>query len=78
MHAVLALFAHHAAPRLVLGAFGTGVFQNDAAFVARTWRALLADGGPFERVFEHVVFAVIGGGGACEVVREAFEGVCEA
>ncbi|MFI7498463.1 TIGR02452 family protein [Streptomyces sp. NPDC049687] len=58
--------------RLVLGAWGCGVFRNDPAQVAEAFRALLAPGGRFGRTFEHVVFGVLDrtpGG----VVRGAFE-----
>ncbi|RII20245.1 hypothetical protein DSC45_03395 [Streptomyces sp. YIM 130001] len=45
--------------RLVLGAWGCGVFRNDPAEVAGAFRALLADGGRFAGTFTHVVFAVL-------------------
>ncbi|RFU88122.1 TIGR02452 family protein [Streptomyces triticagri] len=45
--------------RLVLGAWGCGVFRNDPAQVAAAFRALLADGGRFEAAFSQVVFAVL-------------------
>lgn len=57
--------------RLVLGAWGCGVFQNDPAQVAGAFRTLLAPGGRFSGAFEHVVFGVLDrtrGAG----VREAF------
>ncbi|MEU9332860.1 TIGR02452 family protein [Streptomyces sp. NPDC048290] len=44
--------------RLVLGAWGCGVFQNDPATVAGTFRALLLDG-PFKDRFATVTFAVL-------------------
>ncbi|MDW4910121.1 TIGR02452 family protein [Streptomyces sp. ADMS] len=44
--------------RLVLGAWGCGVFRNDPATVAATFRDLLV-GGRFEGRFEKVVFAVL-------------------
>ncbi len=44
--------------RLVLGAWGCGVFQNDPAMVAATFRNLLV-GGRFEGRFERVVFAIL-------------------
>ncbi|WP_330262843.1 TIGR02452 family protein [Streptomyces griseorubiginosus] len=45
--------------RLVLGAWGCGVFQNDPAQVAGAFRTLLGFGGRFEGAFEHVVFGVL-------------------
>lgn len=71
---VLETASAHGYPRLVLGAWGCGVFRNDPAQVAEAFRALLGAGGRFAGVFEHVVFGVLDrtrGG----VVREAFEKV---
>ncbi|MFV8184972.1 TIGR02452 family protein [Streptomyces sp. AF1B] len=45
--------------RLVLGAWGCGVFQNDPAQVAGAFRALLGPGGRFADTFEHVVFGIL-------------------
>ncbi|MFJ1735746.1 TIGR02452 family protein [Streptomyces sp. NPDC088254] len=45
--------------RLVLGAWGCGVFRNDPTQVAAAFRALLGPGGRFERAFGQVVFAVL-------------------
>lgn len=45
--------------RLVLGAWGCGVFRNDPAQVAEAFRALLADGGRFAGHFDEIVFAVL-------------------
>ncbi|MFF7450188.1 MULTISPECIES: TIGR02452 family protein [unclassified Streptomyces] len=45
--------------RLVLGAWGCGVFQNDPAQVAGAFHALLGPGGRFAAAFEHVVFGVL-------------------
>jgi uncharacterized protein (TIGR02452 family) len=55
---VLAVAAHHGARRLVLGAWGCGVFRNDPREVAEAFRSHLAAGGAFSTVFERVVFAV--------------------
>ncbi|MER6782651.1 MULTISPECIES: TIGR02452 family protein [unclassified Streptomyces] len=54
---VLETAALHGYPRLVLGAWGCGVFRNDPAEVAEAFRALLA--GRFAGVFEQVVFGVL-------------------
>ncbi|MGP4023549.1 TIGR02452 family protein [Actinomadura sp. 3N407] len=44
--------------RLVLGAWGCGVFRNDPAEVAEVFAEQLRPGGQFADRFEHVVFAV--------------------
>jgi uncharacterized protein (TIGR02452 family) len=56
---VLETAAAHGYRRLVLGAWGCGVFQNDPAQVAGAFRGLLGPGGRFARTFEHVVFGVL-------------------
>jgi uncharacterized protein (TIGR02452 family) len=58
---VLAIAAHHGVERLVLGAWGAGVFGNDPALVADAFATHLA--GAFANAFAEVVFAVIGGPG---------------
>ncbi|MFF7356651.1 TIGR02452 family protein [Streptomyces filipinensis] len=68
---VLETAAVHGYRRLVLGAWGCGVFQNDPAQVAGAFRALLGPGGRFARTFEHVVFGVLDRTPGA-VVREAF------
>jgi uncharacterized protein (TIGR02452 family) len=60
--------------RLVLGAWGCGVFQNDPAQVAGAFRALLGPGGRFAATFEHVVFGVLDRT-PDNVVRAAFDQV---
>ncbi|MFH8468281.1 TIGR02452 family protein [Streptomyces sp. NPDC017991] len=62
----------HGYRRLVLGAGGCGVFQNDPARVASTFSTLLGDGGRFSGTFEHVVFGVLDRTRGA-VVRAAFE-----
>ncbi|WP_405534324.1 TIGR02452 family protein [Streptomyces sp. NBC_00075] len=57
--------------RLVLGAWGCGVFQNDPRTVAETFRDLLV-GGRFEGRFERVVFAILDRTRAA-TTRTAFE-----
>ncbi|SDP20715.1 TIGR02452 family protein [Lentzea jiangxiensis] len=52
---VLHVAASHGHRRLVLGAWGCGVFGNDPATVARIFALALRD----NRYFEHVVFAVL-------------------
>jgi uncharacterized protein (TIGR02452 family) len=54
---VLAVAAALGYPRIVLGAWGCGVFRNDPKAVAATFAALLR--GPWRRRFREVVFAVI-------------------
>jgi uncharacterized protein (TIGR02452 family) len=55
---VLEVAAHHGVPRLVLGAWGCGVFRNDPREVAQAFHAALAPGGACHAAFTHVVFAV--------------------
>ncbi|MFF4585116.1 TIGR02452 family protein [Streptomyces sp. NPDC001388] len=69
---VLETAAAHGYRRLVLGAWGCGVFRNDPAQVAEAFRALLAPGARFGRTFEHVVFGVLDRTPRSEV-RGAFE-----
>ncbi|RDG35136.1 TIGR02452 family protein [Streptomyces corynorhini] len=45
--------------RLVLGAWGCGVFRNDPATVAGSFAALLTGGGRFADRFDEAVFAVL-------------------
>ncbi|MGW1005650.1 TIGR02452 family protein [Streptomyces sp. NPDC002520] len=68
---VLETAAAHGYRRLVLGAWGCGVFQNDPAHVAGAFRALLGPGGRFAHTFEHVVFGVLDRTPGA-TVREAF------
>lgn len=65
---VLEVAALHGYRRLVLGAWGCGVFQNDPAVVAEAFRGLLAD--RFAGVFERVVFGILD---RKPETREAFE-----
>ncbi|WP_017590771.1 TIGR02452 family protein [Nocardiopsis ganjiahuensis] len=66
--AVLAVAAHHGTERLVLGAWGCGVFGNRPEAVAAAFAEHL--GGEFAGVFERVVFAVLD---RDEAVRRPFE-----
>ncbi|GAA3018996.1 TIGR02452 family protein [Streptomyces fulvorobeus] len=45
--------------RLVLGAWGCGVFRNDPTQVAGAFHALLTGGGRFAGHFEQIVFAIL-------------------
>lgn len=45
--------------RLVLGAWGCGVFRNDPALVAGVFRTLLTGDGRFSGHFDEIVFAVL-------------------
>ena len=59
---LLFLFHQRGAMHLVLGSFGTGVFQNNIRLVAEIFYYLLAEpGAQFEGKFETVVFAILGG-----------------
>ncbi|MFJ9824567.1 TIGR02452 family protein [Streptomyces sp. NPDC101160] len=56
---VLETAAAHGYRRLVLGAWGCGVFGNDPAVVAGVFRALLTGDGRFARHFDEIVFGVL-------------------
>ncbi|MEV4434965.1 TIGR02452 family protein [Streptomyces sp. NPDC049585] len=56
---VLQVAAAHGYGRLVLGAWGCGVFRNDPAQVAAAFAGHLKGTGRFAGRFEHVVFAVL-------------------
>ncbi|BBA95344.1 hypothetical protein RVR_168 [Actinacidiphila reveromycinica] len=56
---VLEVAAAHGYRRLVLGAWGCGVFRNDPAVVAGAFAALLGPGGRFAPVVDEAVFAVL-------------------
>ncbi|MDQ0792431.1 TIGR02452 family protein [Streptomyces sp. B1I3] len=56
---VLEVAAARGYRRLVLGAWGCGVFQNDPAEVAGAFRTLLTDGGRFAGHFEQIVFGIL-------------------
>ncbi|MFE7168708.1 TIGR02452 family protein [Streptomyces sp. NPDC057616] len=68
---VLEAAAAHGYRRLVLGAWGCGVFQNDPAQVAGAFRELLGPGGRFAGTFEQVTFGILDRT-AGNVVRGAF------
>jgi uncharacterized protein (TIGR02452 family) len=56
-HLALGLAAMHQVDALVLGAWGCGVFKNDPELMAKMLLALVL--GPYEGVFQEVVFAII-------------------
>lgn len=61
MGRILFLFESQGVKNLVLGSFGTGVFQNNVGVVAQIWAdLLLVDGARFKDTFDNVVFAVLG------------------
>jgi len=68
---VLEVAAAHGYRRLVLGAWGCGVFRNDPAQVAEAFRGLLVKG-RFDGCFDHVVFGVLDRTPGSET-RAAFE-----
>lgn len=55
---VLAVAEREGVERLILGAWGCGVFRNDPGMVARTFASLLRGDGAFARSFSEVVFAI--------------------
>lgn len=61
MGRILFLFEKHGIKDLVLGSFGTGVFQNQVPVVAAIWADLLtAPDARFANSFDRVVFAILG------------------
>jgi len=59
MGRILALFEMKGATSLVLGSFGTGMFQNDVGVVATLWRDLLIKrDARFRSAFREVVFCI--------------------
>jgi uncharacterized protein (TIGR02452 family) len=56
---VLALFAASGVRRLVLGAWGCGVFGNPPELVASVFAGHLGPGGAFRGTFDQVAFAVL-------------------
>ncbi|KAJ7759650.1 hypothetical protein B0H16DRAFT_1534025 [Mycena metata] len=60
MARILYLFERRGVRNLILGSFGTGVFQNDVDMVAQIWAEFLS--GPsarFGHSFDYVAFAVV-------------------
>ncbi|KIM82478.1 hypothetical protein PILCRDRAFT_820337 [Piloderma croceum F 1598] len=79
MARVLFLFSEQGIKNVVLGSFGTGVFQNNVTTVAKLWADLLvAENARFKRSFDRVVFAILGTK-TCNTFKETFEEVkaCE-
>jgi uncharacterized protein (TIGR02452 family) len=67
--------------RLVLGAWGCGVFRNDPAVVAGAFHTLLTGGGRFAAHFDEVAFAVLDRTGTSPTLaafRSAFAGLPDA
>jgi uncharacterized protein (TIGR02452 family) len=72
---ILTLAERHKHTRLVLGAWGCGVFKNDPAIVAKSFAVHLAHGGSFSGMFERVVFAIYDskpGAPTLEAFRQGF------
>lgn len=55
---VLAIARAHRVERLILGAWGCGVFRNDPQIVASIFARLLFTGGKYHNVFHEILFAV--------------------
>ena len=62
---ILALAAAHGYRRLVLGAWGCGVFRNDPALVAESFAAHLYPSGAWAGHFEQVLFSVLDTSSGC-------------
>ncbi len=75
--AVLEAATRHGARRLVLGAWGCGVFHNDPRHVAAAFNTHLTGDGAYRDVFEHITFAVLDRSARrqnLDAFRDAFEG----
>lgn len=73
---ILTLAERHKRVRLVLGAWGCGVFRNDPATVAQAFATHLARGGSFDGLFECVTFAIFDtrpGKPTLEAFRKVFD-----
>ncbi|KAG9120721.1 hypothetical protein FRC07_003666 [Ceratobasidium sp. 392] len=61
MYRVLSVFKQEGDSKLILGSFGTGVFQNRVRTIAEIWAELLVvPGAPFRNALEEVEFAILG------------------
>ncbi|KAF9561589.1 hypothetical protein CPC08DRAFT_424712 [Agrocybe pediades] len=60
MGRILYVFEQDGVRNLVLGTFGTGVFRNKVATVARIWASLLVGNGRFKYSFKRIIFAITG------------------
>lgn len=73
MARILFLFEKKGIKNIVLGSFGTGVFQNQVELVAAVWAELLVSpGARFQNSFDRVVFAIVGRK-TFETFKETFE-----
>ncbi|HEU5353027.1 MAG TPA: TIGR02452 family protein [Actinocrinis sp.] len=75
--AVLQAAVRHGARRLVLGAWGCGVFHNDPRQVAAAFHTHVSGDGAYRDAFEHITFAVLDRSAQQQnlrAFREAFEG----
>ncbi|KAH9477017.1 hypothetical protein JR316_0010933 [Psilocybe cubensis] len=62
MGRILYVFEQHNIRNIVLGTFGTGVFRNSVATVARIWAQLLIlPDARFKYSFDRIIFAITGG-----------------
>lgn len=73
MRLALSIFADQGNKRLILGAYGCGVFRNDPAEVAVWWKELLEEEG-YSRLFDEIIFAVFDNSRSQACIR-AFEEV---
>jgi uncharacterized protein (TIGR02452 family) len=55
---LLSLFVYYQREHIILGAWGCGVFKNDAAQVAKWFYEALGKHGKFARAFKTIVFAI--------------------
>ena len=61
MGRILYLFEHKGVRNIILGTFGTGVFRNNVATIARIWaHLLLLPEARFKDSFDRIIFAITG------------------
>lgn len=80
MEEIIKMFIRENCKTVILGAFGCGVFGNDTAFIANTWKTLLEQYGGH---FDTVIFAILDnknrvnsgvyGDGNFNIFKKAFE-----
>lgn len=68
---IFSAFLFHGVRRVVLGAWGCGIFKNPPRMIARGFAEVLRED-LFKNRFEHIVFAINGEGDQSTFLRAAF------
>jgi uncharacterized protein (TIGR02452 family) len=73
LHRVLDIAYKNGHRRLVLGAFGCGVFRNEPTDVARIFHHLLiGETAPYHGCFDHIIFAIYASASNVKAFRDVF------